>query len=85
MHLSDYATTGVAVLSLAVSIFVLLRDRRARRIDLLYRCYERVFDQYSQRVPLTLEQRITPEEEADETLKAQREHEKDVRSILKGN
>jgi hypothetical protein len=45
-----YTTVGtllIAVISLFVSLFILLRDRRERQIDMLYQSYQRFHKIYS--------------------------------------
>ncbi len=43
---SDLATLAIALLSLILSFWVLMRDRRQRQIDILYQCYERLHQAY---------------------------------------
>lgn len=42
MTIADVGTIAIAVISLAVSLWVVRRDRRDRRLDLLYQCYDRM-------------------------------------------
>ncbi len=75
----EMSTIAIALLSLSISLFIILRDRRDRRIKLLILCYSRLVDEHNKRPPIPLSSRIDAEEE-DEDLEQVviKEHEKSV-------
>jgi hypothetical protein len=48
MSITEITTTSIAFLSFLFSLFVILRDRKARRYDLLYKFYERISDTFAE-------------------------------------
>ncbi len=62
MSVFEAVTIAIAFISLSVSISLLLRDRESRRFDLLYRCYERVTDEFNKRPSVSLDKRAEMDE-----------------------
>ena len=49
MTAPEIATLAIAMLSLVISLWVVVRDRKQRQIDMLYKCYERLHQAHGAR------------------------------------
>lgn len=58
MALANLAPIIIALLSLLVSLWVVIRDRQKRQIDVLYQCYERLREAQDSEPFITISQQI---------------------------
>lgn len=66
MTLTELAAVSIALLSLAVSLWVVIRDRRQRQVDVLYQCYERLRQAQDSEPFATVSQHAEMDEKPDD-------------------
>jgi hypothetical protein len=66
MTFIEISTISIALLSLFISLLVIIRDRRQRQIDMLYKCYERLHQAHGQKPFASISNLIEMEDNPDD-------------------